>query len=407
MTKFPKSDTMYPALILKANRGVIHHGVVGIARTLGRLGVPVYAVVEDGYTPLATSRYIAKTFVWKSWPSDTETFLSSISKIAETIRRPTILLAVDDLSSAIVAENANALSQWFLLPQLPAHLPRELANKASFYSLCTKVGIPCARTVIPRNADDIDAFVKDAAFPIVLKAAEQWQLIKGKYSTTIIYDREQLIEFCSDIREDDYSSILLQEYIPGEDWIYHGYCNFRKDLYVGFTGKKLASFPPGAGATVLGISSANAMLTHQCEKLLKAISYSGIIDMDWRHDERDGQYKIMDCNPRVGQNFRMFENTAGVDVVKAQYLDLAGCIIDRAPMIEGRVFTVEPFYFISLLRRGRRRNASTSGLVGHSPAGNRELAWWRGDDPLPALMMCIRLLQRVVKRTSRRIWVRG
>ena len=68
MAILPSLDTTYPVLILKASRGIIHHGAVGIARTLGRLGVPVYAVVEDSFTPLATSRYLTKAFVWKSWP---------------------------------------------------------------------------------------------------------------------------------------------------------------------------------------------------------------------------------------------------------------------------------------------------------------------------------------------------
>ncbi len=52
----PILDTTYPALILQAVRLAIHHGAVGIARSLGMLGVPVHAVVEDCYTPLAASR---------------------------------------------------------------------------------------------------------------------------------------------------------------------------------------------------------------------------------------------------------------------------------------------------------------------------------------------------------------
>ena len=75
--------------------------------------------------------------------------------------------------------------------------------------------------------------------------------------------------------------------------------------------------------------------------------------MDWRQDKRDGQYKILDCNPRVGMNFRMFENSAAIDVVRAQHLNLTGRSIDLQ-MIEGRLFTVEPYYLLSYIRGGRR-----------------------------------------------------
>lgn len=399
-TVSPRLETTCPALILKANRGVIHHGAVGIARSLGRLGVPVYAVVDDGYTPLATSRYIKKVFVWKNWPGDSAAFLVAIKKIADTIGSKSILFPIDDLSAAFVTENAIALSQWFLAPKLPENLPREFANKANFYDLCTRVGIQTARSIVPRTIDDVRQFLENATFPVVLKAAEQWFLIKGKYSTKIIQDREQLFEFCKNFGEREYSKIILQEYVPGEDWVYHGYCNHEKNLYVSFSGRKLLSFPLGAGATVLGVSAMNSILCRQSEKLLRATAYSGIIDMDWRRDERDGQYKIMDCNPRVGQNFRMFESEAGIDVVRAQHLDLGGHNIDCSPMIGGRLFIVEPFYFSALIH-GWRRNASPSDAQRDPPPGKRELAWWCADDPLPALMMCVRLLLGVIGRTLR------
>ena len=125
-------NTKYPVLIFKQGRSRISHGALGIARTLGRLGVPVYAIVEDNYTPLASSRYIAKTFLWESWPSDTETFLTAMSAISEVIGHRAILIPMDDLSSIAVAENSAVLNRWFLFPQLPWNLPRQLADKASF-----------------------------------------------------------------------------------------------------------------------------------------------------------------------------------------------------------------------------------------------------------------------------------
>ena len=111
----PVLDTRYPTLILKASRNPIHHGAVGIARSLGRLGVPVYAVVENGYAPLAISRYLTKAFIWKEWPGNAEAFVAGMSKIGELINRPAVLIPLDDLSAIFVAENAVSLSQWFLL----------------------------------------------------------------------------------------------------------------------------------------------------------------------------------------------------------------------------------------------------------------------------------------------------
>jgi D-aspartate ligase len=396
-------DTRYPALIFKASRETIHHGAVGIARTLGRLGVPVYAVVEDRYTPLATSRYVTKSFIWDTWPGEHEMFLNAMSAIGEFIGRPTILIPVDDLSAICVAENAGTLSRWFLFPKLARDLPRQLANKASLYSLCAEIGIPCTRSIVPRSAGDVDEFIRHTALPVVVKAAEQWRLLNDRNNALVIRTREALFKLYESIEPKGRSQMVLQEYIPGEDWIYHGYSNSDMDLYLGFTGKKLLGYPLDAGSTATGISLGNEALMSQCEKLLRAISYSGVTDMDWRKDERDGQYKILDCNPRVGMNFRMFETGEAIDVVRAQHLNLSGRSFDCSPMVEGRMFTAESFYFLAVLR-GVRRSALPAERSERQLPVRREFAWWSNDDRLPFLVMSMRLLLRTMKRAFRRMW---
>jgi predicted ATP-grasp superfamily ATP-dependent carboligase len=197
--------------------------------------------------------------------------------------------------------------------------------------------------------------------------------------------------------------MIFQEYVPGEDWIFHGYRNAETDCFVGFTGRKLRSYPPFAGPTTLGVSIQNEQLSRQTEAMLRVIGYSGVIDIDYRRDERDGRYKLLDFNPRVGANFRMFENHEGIDVVRALHLDLTGRGIRRSPMIEGRTFLVEPHDLIAslaYLRQGR----FTIRTWRKSLTGRRELAWWSWDDPLPFLAMGTRLLLRVAGRAVRTRW---
>jgi hypothetical protein len=96
-------------------------------------------------------------------------------------------------------------------------------------------------------------------------------------------------------------------------------------------------------------------------------------------------------------NFRMFENTAGIDVVRAQHLDLSGRHIDNAAPIEGRLFTVESFYVLAFFRR-MLGGASKHNKPKYSQHKSRELAWWSSDDQLPFLIMCVRLFMRPLGR---------
>jgi D-aspartate ligase len=395
---FPGLDTTWPALILKANPNIIHHGALAVARTLGRLGVPVYAVVEDGYTPLALSRYVTRAFVWKSWPSEPESFLKAMSTIAEIIARPAIVIPMDDLSAILAAENAVQLAQCFLLPRVPLQTPRRLANKASLHALCTEIGTPFARSVVPRSIEDVIAFAEGTEFPVMVKATEQWHLLNDRFNVKVIKTPKELFGFYEKLNHKEFHRLILQEYIPGDDWVSHGYYNQEKNTALTFTGRKLLGYPADAGSTAQGLSVGNETLRRESERFLRVVGFSGIVDIDWRKDERDGQYKILDCNPRVGQNFRMFENSAGIDVVRAQHLDLSGRPVACTSMIEGRLFTVESFYILRILRRGAlKRNAGTYLTTGS------ELAWWSRDDPLPSVMMSMRLLIRTLARALKHL----
>lgn len=403
-------DLPYPALILKASGHALHHGTLAVVRTLGRLGVPVYAVVADGYTPVGASRYLTKAFMWKSWPRDRSSFLDAMSAIGEFVGRPLVLFPMDDLSAIYSAENAADLARWFVLPAVQPGLPRRLADKIRLHDLCSEIGMPVARVVVPHSIDDIFAFADGSRFPVVVKAAEQWALLDDRFSTKVVSSPSELIGIYKRLGNVENPRSILQEYIEGEDWISHGYCNSEKGIHLIFTGRKLLGYPAAAGSTALGLSVPNEILCRQTESLLKAVAYSGIVDIDWRRDKRDGQYKILDCNPRIGQNFRMFENSAGIDVVRAQYLDLIGRQIDSAPMIAGRLFSVESFCFLALLR-GSYRRTSMPDVGAYTPVGCRELAWWNRDDPLPFFVMSARmpisLLQRACRHAGRLFSVWG
>ena len=65
------------------------------------------------------------------------------------------------------------------------------------------------------------------------------------------------------------------------------------------------------------------------------------MDLDYRLDKRDGSYNLLDFNPRIGAQFRVFEDRGGVDVVRALHLDLTGRGIRSGPQIEGRAFISE------------------------------------------------------------------
>jgi D-aspartate ligase len=390
-------DTSVAAIVVKLRQLVLHYGGLGAIRSLGRVGIPVYTVHEGGLAPPATSRYLSGGFVWQP-ADDPELLLEGLTALGERLGGPTVLIPVDDAAAVFVAEHGGELASRFLFPRPPPGLPRSLASKRELYQLCNRLGVACPRAVFPSSRAEVEAFLEVASFPVVVKGAEPWLLPVGAgiRSTSIVPTPERLFDLYHRLEGDQATGLLLQEYIPrdaGQDWFVHGYCDQTSSCLVGFTGRKLRSYPAYAGPTSLGSWEPNPELQRQAEALCRAISYRGIMDLDYRLDLRDGRYKLLDFNPRLGAQFRLFEDDLGIDVVRAMHLDLTGRAVPAGRPIPGRRFVVENHDPLAGLKY-RRNGDLTLGAWRRSLVGVREAAWFAADDLRPFLMMCARALLR-------------
>jgi predicted ATP-grasp superfamily ATP-dependent carboligase len=264
-------------------------------------------------------------------------------------------------------------------------------------------------------------FAASATFPVVAKNAGVWDsrnatrasLGSSSSGPRLIYDAEELASLT--IFAGHEPSFVVQEFIPpesSEDWIVHLYADSAAECLVLFTGRKVRSWPLGAGVTACGISASNPALADAAQRFCKAIGYCGVADMDWRLDRRDGQYKLLDFNPRVGNNFRLFINEYGIDVVHALHLDLTGRSIPQGAQVDSRRLVVEHIDIPSRLAsrmnaaRGPAAEAAQSTATGQPTSHaftSTEYAWCAADDPLPLVGMLSRVvsLYKIVRRGIR------
>lgn len=394
-----KARTSTPAVVLKLDRNVMHHGGLGVIRSLGRLGVPVYAVHEGPFAPAASSRFLQGRYFWNPGTHDADRLVDGLLRLADQIGEPAVLIATDDAGAILLAEHGEALRPQFLFPNQPPDLPRRLADKYSLYRLCRELDVPTPHVVIAESKTSIKQFAADAGFPLVAKLAEPWRGHARLHSTTIIDDRAGLARIWAACAEAG-ARLILQEYIPAStqsDWFFHGYCGSSSACRPAFTGIKERSYPARAGLTSLGRSAANHPLRTQVSGLLAAVGYRGVMDLDVRLDSRDGQFKMLDFNPRLGAQFRLFENTAGVDVVIAQYLDLTGQEVPHGEQVSGRRLVVENYDPIAAASYWRSGELGVRTWAA-SLRGIDETAWFARDDLLPFGLMCLRMGVRIVSR---------
>ncbi len=113
----PDLDPGLPVLLVRLGRYPIHHGTVGVIRTLGRAGVPVYAVTEEGITPASTSRFLTGQVKLSSGGElDQSALLDRLVEVIDGLPARPMLVCTDDEAAVLVAEGAAALSGRAIFP---------------------------------------------------------------------------------------------------------------------------------------------------------------------------------------------------------------------------------------------------------------------------------------------------
>ena len=385
-----------PVLVLRRSLGDLQHCVLAVARTLGRLGVPVYAMRKSRMEPATRSRYITGNLDLSADGSEEE-WVDQLMRLDPQLSGG-ILLPIDDVSAVAVGEHQEVLSRRFRLP-LRAHGPqRRLASKLALVTVCRELGVPTPETTLVTSCEEAQSFTERFGYPVVLKRAEAWGGVIDPEapSVRVVNDPSALRKAYDRIRiqsPDDVPNVLAQEYIPGDSesvWMFNGYFDRESRCLAAFTGQKLRQCLNGAGPTTLGVCADNQTVADLAIRLMQGVHYHGIIDMGFRFDARDGIYKLLDVNPRVGSTFRLFSAPDGADVVRAMYLDLTGRPAPAATAEPGRSWLDEPHDVAAALRLVRARKLSLRSWA-RSVGSVSESAWWAKDDPVPFLAMAARL----------------
>jgi len=385
-------------------------GPLGMMRSLGRLGVPVFGLSHRSRSAASVSRYSAgKVDVGcdgRPWEDESRTMLE-LEAAARRLGHGTILVAGSDEWAVFVAQHSAELARSFRFPRVSSAMVEQLAAKDGLYRLATRHGLPTPRIVFPANRAQAAIEAARLDYPVMLKPIHSRPDVLEK---AVVEDADQLLAAYQRLEESpDEPNVMFQEYVPGRDqdvWIFNGYFDADSECLAAFTGVKVRQHPARMGIASLGeLRQNNEVIEATCD-FLRAVGYQGIVDIGYRFDARDGRYKVLDINPRLGGAFRMFVDDRGLDVARAMYLDLTGEQVPAAVVTDGRRWINESADLVSAWHYRRLEGLSFGGWLG-SLRSVREGATWARDDPLPFFLTMAALARETAgakwRRTRRRV----
>jgi len=374
-------------------------GAVCIMRSLGMYGISITGVDADTHATAFHSKYCKNKQIIKFDKNKSDEYLENLINLGKTYSKKPLLIQTSDDMAIFIVDHSEQLEKYFLFPKNDSELISKIVSKKGMYSLALENDVPTPVTLFPKNLEDVHKYCEDGKFPLMLKGiyGNHLEARTGK-KMVLVNNKEELVENYLLLEDPAEPNLMLQEYIPGDDsqvYIFNGYFDADSQCLSAFTGHKLRQNPIHVGSASLGICKWNQEVADITIKFMKDIGYSGILDIGYRYDARDGKYKVLDINPRVGQAFRIFVAENGMDVIRSQYMDLTEQnSTEQVVPREGRRWMIEDDDLISSIhyyQEGTLKIKDWLSSFRHVEEG----AWFSWRDPLPFVVVLFRLAKKI------------
>jgi D-aspartate ligase len=306
------------------------HVSIAVARSLGRQGIPVWLLANH---PIPSySRYVKRSFPWPG--ADHAEGVSSIIDLAKKHNlQGWVLIATGDQDMRLIAKNHALLSQHFRVATPDWDTIQWAYDKRLTYQRAAELGIDFPASFQPRGSAEVERL--ECRFPVILKPAfrkgiDEFTQAKAWKAD----DRAQLVSLykrAASLVGND--AIIVQEWIPGggeAQFSYAALCE-RGEPIVSLTARRSRQHPIDFGRSSTFVESIEQSEVEElARRFLKSLNYTGVVEVEFKHDSRDGHYKLLDVNGRfwtwnglgqlagIGFPYLAWRQAMGMDVSPAR-----------------------------------------------------------------------------------------
>jgi D-aspartate ligase len=359
---------------------------VTLARSLGRQSVPFWVGSPPTIRLASFSRYTRRTLPWPS--GDDETQVEYLLEVAARNNLDQwVLFPTSDETAALLSRSHSRLSRRYRVSAPTWNVLRWAYDKRLTYRLAADQQVDYPQTFYPLM--DADLADVNCDFPAILKPAVHASINRlTEDKAWRVANREELLLRFREARElMPPDLILVQEMIPGSggsQFSFAALCCDGKTI-ASLTARRTRQYPIDFGYSSSFVETMDVPeIVAPSQRLLAAIGYTGIVEVEYKFDFRDGRFKLLDINPRLW-TWSPLGGRAGMDFPYLLWKMLQGMPVaeQRAPagVRWVRMSTDLPAAFQEMLRGRLNLREYLRSL-----RGPLQFALVAVDDPLPGLM---------------------
>jgi len=261
---------------------------LGAVRDLGKSGYKVDVGSSRLRAASFYSKFVEKCFLYTHPFFDEKKFIRELYGIVKT-RKYDVLLPIGYYSTIAVARVKGKLEKFTKIPVADWQAVDIASKKDETIRLARKVHVPAPKTIFVDNTGKPEE--KVSFKPIVLKG------ITGAGRVIYLKSTKHLDKEIKKFHNQFGEYPIIQEYIPGEGFGFFALFNKGKPRAI-FSHRRIREFPATGGPSTSAMSYYDPKLKEYGLRILRALNWHGVAMVEFRKDYRDGEYKIMEINPK-------------------------------------------------------------------------------------------------------------
>lgn len=392
-----------PAVILGAN----FYTALGAIRTLGRRGIPVYALDYHFATAYAlSSRFATKKILCPNINLDEPKLVEFLLNMGEKFDERPVLMATADSYALMISRNADKLARFYRFPSMPPGLLEKIVDKKGLSELAAEHSLPVPQTfTVERQTGDLHSIAGMVNYPCIIKPALSHKFVKVfRQKCLFARDKEELLKALNQVRGAGLE-VMVQEVIPGFDdqmYVFDAYINQKGKTTHTLTAQKLRQFPINFGSSTLTRHKHVPELVQIGLDCFKDIGYRGYGEIEFKRHAETGRFYLIEINARLSTLNVLFDK-CGVEFTYIMYRDLIG-----DPLPDYHLEQDQPWAFwhayedmISISAYLRKKQLSLAEVIKPWLAYRKAHAIWAADDIMPLFSFSKLIAGKVFTRLFR------
>lgn len=316
---------------MKTNKAVIlgsnYFIALSILRSLGPQKIHCVTFdhsKENTYASL--SKYVSEKHITPHYANEPEAFLQYLIEYSKKQDVKPVLFPCADNYVEFIDKYLLELKDYYLIPQTQIGLYTQVMNKDTLAELAQKYDAPIPYTVHSSDKELIQKIEKYTSYPVLVKPVDSPAFTKVFRRKSFVVNNEKELLETIDKCHASKVEVIIQQIIEGFDdhmYTYDAYLNQDSKVTHWVTCNKFRQWPINYGASSFTIQKYVPELHTLGAPFLEKMGYKGFAEIEFKKNERDGKYYVIEINVRTTTLNSMLEKS-GVNFPYVQYMELTG-----------------------------------------------------------------------------------